>query len=145
MNPPLQQRLKALFSEYDSPLSDLRFVMFSNLGSAFVMAIAICVAVWGGAAPIERTFICSIAALTLLLFALLTVCMVLRYAFWLPAGLVSLVNGASIGAVLWGLAYLYCPPARWPGGVVGLVLGFIWFFRVYARVSTIAQKATTSS
>ena len=48
MNPPLQQRLKALFSEYDSPLSDLRFVMFANLGSAFVMAIAICMAVWGG-------------------------------------------------------------------------------------------------
>ena len=143
MNPPLPKRLVALFSEYDSPTSDLRFVTYANGGSALVMAIAIWLAI-AGTHIVPETFV-WMGALTLFLFALLTVCMVVRYAFWFPAVLVALVYGAIIGAPLWALAYHLHPLARWPGGVVGFLLGFGSVFRTYVKVSAIAQKATMPS
>jgi hypothetical protein len=128
MDPSLLQRIQALLAQPDRPLSDLRLVMFANGWTALAISIAGALAL-GGAFG-------WVAALTPLVFAFLTGCLLFRYTFWVPACLVALVHGALAALVVGHLAINLHPTVRWVGGALAFVVGFGPVFKMYATVAS---------
>jgi hypothetical protein len=85
-----------------------------------------------------------VAALAPVVFALLTGCLLFRYAFWIPACLVSLVHGAVAALLVAYLAINLHPAARWIGGTMAFVVGFGAVFKMYAKVASASRRMATA-
>ena len=110
--------------------------MFANGWTALAISIAGAVALGGSLG--------WVAALTPVIFALLTGCLLFRYAFWVPACLVALVHGTLAALVVGYLAINLHPTVRWAGEVLAFVVGFGAVFKVYAKVASASRRTATA-
>lgn len=135
MNPPLGQRIRALFGNEDK--LGIELVMTANFFAAASVGVVTGLMLKGTFATI-----CAIAGAT---FVLLTACLLSRYSVWIAAILGSLT--LAVGpAVALGLATESLPGGHWGGGVlgatIGLAAGIKSYWRLASRVSKVPAPQT---